>query len=111
MSDERELQTYFDALRGSDERSAPAFVLPRSGNRRRATAALWKWSLAASFVAAIGVGIISSSRTPEREKRLASNISQWSSPTKSLLQFPDNPLVSEVPHVASDVFPSERTPR
>jgi len=87
----RDLQTWFETLREADRAAAPPFeaVLQRKaegfGLRR----------LAAAFALLIMVVILSLPRKPLPIEQL----SQWRSPTASLLETPKSPLLTTAPSI------------
>lgn len=114
--DERELQTWFEILRQSEEPLAPPF--PRmwraAGEGDRHATIGWWWTRAIAMIATalLLVVAIALLRPVKNEPLPIERLSRWRSPTASLLDVPQDPLMTTVPRVRSDVPPMlETTPR
>lgn len=87
--EDRDLQTWFETLREADRSAAPAFQslvqqkAERFGLRR----------LAAAFVLLVILVVFSLPRKALPIEQL----SQWRSPTQSLLDVPESPLITTAP--------------
>lgn len=93
MSDERDLRTWFDLLRESDRRQLPPFEMALARPARRVRLRL------AFALAAVLVIVLIIARRPSRELLPLESLSRWQSPTASLLNVPDSPLMTTVPEV------------
>jgi hypothetical protein len=93
MNEDERLQTYFDELRAADVARATRFEdsIRPAGERRRSRA--WRWAFAALLVAGITIGLTGRRRWQAAPQ--ADSISEWRSPTESLLRPPSLPTSLE----------------
>jgi hypothetical protein len=106
MEEERELRRLFQELRQRDEASAPSFreALDRPPRKvllpRLAVATL-------AVFAAVALWTIFPTRRPVQEGRLrvTATISEWKSPTASLLRAPVSELLDSVPSIGEPGLP------
>jgi hypothetical protein len=89
--EDRDLQTWFETLREGDRTAAPAF----EALLQRKAEGLGLRRLAAAFVLVIIVLLLSLPRKPLPIEQL----SQWRSPTASLLDVPKSPLLTTAPSI------------
>ena len=91
--EDRDLQTWFETLREGDRRATPPF---RVDDRPRLSGqAVLHYRLAAAFVLLIIVLIVSLPRRPVPIEQLT----EWRSPTASLLETPKSPLLTTAPSI------------
>ena len=98
-NEDRDLQTLFDTLRESDAKIAAGFgVRPlaaafNAAPRRRTPKRLWRY--AAAFAVLLTVIVT----TSHRRQLPIEQLSQWRSPTESLLEVPKSPLMTTAPSI------------
>ncbi len=101
--DEKEMRELFEALRREDERVAPPFsrswesALARMRKPSRAWRPL-RAVAAATVLTLLGVFVVFSVH-PTRPPEWGVGVSEWRSPTNSLLTSLDDPLLKTVPRL------------
>lgn len=100
MEEERELRRLFQQLRQRDEASAPSFREALDRPPRKALSLRLAVAAVAVF-AAVAVWTILPIRrpSPARGPRVTATISEWKSPTASLLRAPGSELLDSVPSI------------
>ncbi len=104
--EEERVKTLFQQLREEDERHAPSFAhgwseaLSRWDTPRRRWA-LWRLATGAAALMLLGAGWWLFVREPTKEQAQIEMIviSQWRSPTESLLRIPGEQLFKRVPRL------------
>ena len=90
--EDRDLQTLFDTLREGDRSAAPSF---EALMRRRKAEGPGLRRLAAAFAVLVMVVLLVIPRKPLPIEQL----SEWRSPTASLLDVPESPLITTAPSI------------
>lgn len=110
---EEQIRQRFDELKQEDTAHTPSFATvwlhaqSRSGGGR--SAALWiRLTTAAALFVAVVVSLSllkknSTSESPQSESYTLA-ISEWESPTRSLLEIPGGPFLSSVPQLDASVW-------
>jgi hypothetical protein len=89
--EDRDLQTWFETLREADRSAAP----PLQTLLQRKAEGFGLRRLAAAFVFLVILVVFSLPRKPLPIEQL----SQWQSPTQSLLDVPESPLITTAPSI------------
>ena len=89
--EERDLQTWFETLRASDRRDAPSF----QAITEKKAAGFGVRRLAAAFALILAILIT----TSHRRQLPIEQLSQWRSPTQSLLDVPKSTLMTTAPSI------------
>ena len=89
--DDRELRTWFEALRERERRAAPSFEAVLRRPRPRVS---WKLAAAAALLLIVAVLAVVRPRPLPIEQLTA-----WRSPTQSLLEVPESPLLTTTPSI------------
>lgn len=101
--DEKEMRDLFQVLRREDERVAPPFSESWEGALARVRRPSRSWRLVRALAAAavltlLGVFVMFSIHTM-RPPESGVEVSKWRSPTNSLLESLDDPLLKTVPRL------------
>ena len=101
--DEKKLRILFDELRAVDAASAPRFdARLRTTQENRARHGWTLRVIAVAMILAVFVGVFAVRRA-RHVADAAPSITQWRSPTESLLRRPPDPLLTSMPTAHYDI--------
>jgi hypothetical protein len=92
MNGDHDLRTWFDLLRAADRERLPPFAAGVARPARRVPRLAWTFAVLLLVVVFV-------SRRPARDPLPLEAIGRWQSPTASLLDVPQSPLMTTVPEV------------